>query len=113
MAVKIANGEIISGKVRSGESAKGEWAFTVAKAEKGYDQISIWATNPQDVQGASAVKIVSIESASITNQRKEGAEGTKWYTNYSVTAKLERVVAHNDGEEWATPEDTLEDIFRL
>lgn len=114
MAVTVKKGEIYPAKeMKSGVGKRGEWALLSVKAEKGYDKIDIWATNPADVKGAGAVKIVDFEAASITNQKKETPEGIKWYIHYSVNAKLEPVTGRSEDGEWVTPDDDLADIFNL
>lgn len=112
MGVKVVKGETYPAKnLKSGIGKKGAWALLSVKAEKGYDKIDIWASNPEDVKGASAVKVIDIEDVQITNQRSQ--DGTKWFTHYSVSAKLAPVAGHSNGDEWVSAEDALEDIFKL
>ena len=112
MAVAVKVGEIYPAKtLKSGMGKKGAWALLKVKAEKGYDEIDIWATNAEELKNPGAVKEVGIESAQITNQRSQ--DGTKWYTHYSVNAKLEAIAGHSEGGEWVTPEEDLDDIFKL
>ena len=113
MSVKVVKGETYPAKgMKSGIGKKGAWALLSVKAEKGYDKIDIWASNPEDVKDASAVKILDIEDVAITNQRSQ--DGTKWFTHYSVSAKLAPVAGRSKGgDEWVSAEDDLEDIFKL
>lgn len=112
MAVSVKVGEVYPAKeMKSGMGKKGAWALLTVKAEKGYDKIDIWAMNPEEVKGATAVKVVSIGSAQISNQKSP--DGTKWFTHYAVNAKLASVAGHNNGDEWVSAEDELEDIFKL
>lgn len=112
MAVAVKVGEIYPAKtLKSGMGKKGAWALLKVKAEKGYDEIDIWATNAEELKNPQAVKVVGIESAQITNQRSQ--DGTRWYTHYSVNAKLEAIAGHSEGGEWVTPEEDLDDIFKL
>lgn len=112
MAVAVKTGEIYPAKtLKSGMGKKGAWALLKVKAEKGYDEIDIWATNAEELKNPQAVKVVSIDSAQITNQKSP--DGTKWYTHYSINAKLSPIAGHSNGDEWVTPEEDLEDIFKL
>lgn len=114
MSVTLKTGDVVNAKLmKSGQGQKGPWAFVQKKAEKGYDTITIWAVNPDDIKDAGAVKVLSIEEASITNTKKETPSGPKWYTNYNVRAKLEKVEGYQSGDQWVTAEDDLEDIFNL
>ncbi len=114
MSVILKIGDVVNAKdMRSGNGQKGPWAFVQKKAEKGYDTITIWASNPEMVNGAGAVKVLSIEEASVTNTKKDTPAGPKWYTNYNVRAKLEKVEGFQEGDKWVTAEDSLDDIFNL
>lgn len=54
-------------------------------AEKGYDKIAVWATNPaqaKDIVGMAKVK--SIQSVRLSAHQYNG----KWYPDYTVNAEL-------------------------
>ena len=87
MAVKVKVGDIYT-EIKTGESAKGKWGFAVARAEKGYDRITIWFTNPEDIPSDSyAVRVESIEETYTENKQVNG----NWYTQYNARAKVESV----------------------
>lgn len=87
MALTVKVGEVYT-DIRRGASAKGEYAFATAKAERGSDKISIFFSNPQDIpEDAFAVSIDEITDVSISAKQVNG----QWYKNYSITAKVSAV----------------------
>lgn len=88
MAVKIKVGEVYT-EIKTGVSAKkGKWGCAVARAEKGYDRITIWFTNPEDIPDDTyAVRLVEITESYTENKEVNG----KWYTQYNARARVEAV----------------------
>lgn len=81
--------------LRSGQGGKGEWAFFRLKAKKGYDQITVWASNAGSIAGATAVKVLSIDNVKMSAKLNE--KTNQWYKNFDVTAKLERAESGRQG----------------
>lgn len=74
-------------EARSGEGQRGAWYKVDARAEKGYDKITVWATNPSDaknIQGAA--EIVKITSVTLTGHSYNG----RWYSDYTINAELKQ-----------------------
>lgn len=96
--VKLEIGKEYSiSEAKKGESAKGPYFMFNVKAEKGYDKITVWASNPSEASGFSgSAKVVKIEDVSITATKKQSPQGEKWFTNYNVTAKLAQGEAKNE-----------------
>ena len=114
--VNIKTGETIKGKSRSGVSSKGEYFLIEKKAEKGYDKVTVWASNPGDVQGATAVKVAKINDISFGHRQNK--QDGKWYPECSVHAELTAVeVAKEDKattkDYWMQAPDDVKDIFNL
>ena len=81
-------GNIPLNESRSGSSGKGDWFLVPVKAEKGYDRVTVWATNPKEAAGINMVaEVESIKSVKLT--ARQGKDG-KWYPEYSVNAKLKQ-----------------------
>lgn len=80
-----AGGEIpVAGAVK-GTSNKGEYFKITVKAEKGYDRIDVWAINPKEAMEITGMaKVAGIASVKIGAHQYNG----KWYTDYSVEARL-------------------------
>lgn len=114
--VKVKMGDVLpANEMKSGTGQRGAWAMIPVKAEKGYDKITIWATNPDDIKGAKAVKVLSIEEASLSKSKKVGADGTeKWYDNCNLQCKLSREEGRfSGGGDFVPVEDDLDNIFNL
>ena len=89
--VKVEIGTVVpKATIKSGSGDKGRWLFGKIKAEKGYDEITVWATNPDDLNPTCDQTVVSIESVSKTN-KKSTTDG-KWYNYYNVNAMLSSAV---------------------
>ena len=87
MAVTVKVGDIFT-EVKTGSTAKGAWGQAIARAEKGYDRITIWFTNPLEVpEGTYAVQVEEITEVGTMNKQVNG----KWYTQYNARAKVKAV----------------------
>ena len=87
MAVKVKTDEIYT-EIKQGVGAKGSWGFAIARAEKGYDRITIWFANPEDIpEGTYAIKVDEIKEVATENKQVNG----KWYTQYNIRAKVSPV----------------------
>ena len=88
MAVKVKVGDVYT-EIKMGVSAKkGKWGFATARAEKGYDRITIWFTNPEDIpEDTYAVRVAELTETYTENKEVKG----KWYTQYNARAKVESV----------------------
>lgn len=111
MSINIKVGEVYEcADFRSGESAKGKWAFFKVKAKKGFDAVNVWASNPQSIPNATAVKVLSIDNVELKSRLDERSQ--KWYKDYNVTATLERAESARQGAGSGFTE-TEEDINAL
>ena len=87
MAVTVKAGETYPAKdFRTGRGAKGAWALFKVKAEKGYDTINIWATNPEGLENAAGLKVKRIETVELKARLDE--KTNRWYRDYNITAEL-------------------------
>ena len=86
MSLKINVGdEFAVTDAKKGESSRGPYFSVVVKAEKGYDKIKIWASNPKDAVNIKGMaRIAAIKSAGISAHQYNG----KWYSDYVVDAVL-------------------------
>ena len=65
------------------------WGLTEVKAEKGYDKLTVWFTNPDVAKGRTQVEVIAISSAKMSNRRYTAKDGQeKWVTDYSVDATV-------------------------
>ena len=82
--VKVG-GEIPVTVAVTGKSGKGPYWKVNVCAEKGYDKISVWATNPEEAgKIVGMAKVVGIQSVKLSAHQYQN----KWYTDYTVNAKL-------------------------
>lgn len=87
MAVKLKVDDVYT-EIKQGVGSKGRWGFATARAEKGYDRITVWFANPDDIpEGAYAVKVDEITEVGTENKQVNG----KWYTQYYIRAKVSTV----------------------
>ena len=88
MSVQVKVGDVYT-ELKMGVSAKGQWGFATARAEKGYDRITIWFTNPENIpEDTYAVRVAEITEVGTQNkQLKDG----RWVTQYYARAKMESV----------------------
>lgn len=111
MSVKLKVGEVYDcPELRSGESGKGAWAFFRLKAPKGYDSMNVWASNPINIKGATAVKVISIDHVELKSRLDEKSQ--KWFKDYNVTCTLERAASGRQGAGSGFV-DSEEDINKL
>lgn len=89
MAFTIKKGDVIPlDTLKSGEGAKGVWAFVTVKADKGFDKIQLWCANAEEARyftGEATIK--DIRSVSISHTQSK--DKTQWYTNYSADVVLD------------------------
>ena len=97
-------------ELRCGEGQRGAWAFFRVKAKKGYDSLNVWASNPANINGATAVKVISIDNVELKSRLDERSQ--KWYKDYNVTCTLERAESGRQGAGSGFV-DTEEDINKL
>ena len=84
MAVTVKVGEVYT-EIKTGTSAKGKWGNATARAEKGYDRITIWFTNPEEIpEDVYAVMVNEIKEVGTLNKQVDG----KWYTQYYARARV-------------------------
>ena len=87
MAVQVKVGDVYT-EIKTGASAKGQWGQAIARAEKGYDRVTIWFTNAQDIpDGTYAVRVAEITEVGTQNKLVNGV----WYTQYYARARVEAV----------------------
>lgn len=112
MAVVIKAGEIYPAKEwRSGQGSKGPWGFFRVKATKGYDKITVWASNPDQIVNPASIKIVEIKAVELKGRKDENTG--RWYSDYSVTAVLEKTddIRFGEGDISKTEEDFVNSLF--
>lgn len=114
MSINVKVGEVYEcTDFRSGEGQRGAWAFFKVKAKKGYDTLNVWASNPQSINGATAVKVISIDNVELKSRLDERAN--KWYKDYNVTATLERAESARQGagSGFVDAEEDINKLFGL
>lgn len=112
MSIKIKAGEVYKcPDLRRGESGKGEWAFFKLNAQKGFDCINVWASNPGEIKGAQAVRVVRIDTVELRARLDERSQ--KWYKDYNVTATLEKAAANGGDDFMPANLDELNSIFGI
>ena len=89
--VKVSVGDVIEvGNAKFGTRQNGQtWGFVSVQAEKGYDRITVWFTNPDEAKGRARVEIVAIHQVKLGSRKytdKSGQE--KWTNEYSVDASI-------------------------
>ena len=118
--ISVKPNETLKGKnidIRKGVSSKGEYFLVNKKAEKGYDKITVWASNPGDLQSAKAVKVNSIKE--VRYGHKQSQKDGNWYPEVSIVAELVAVEVDDSdntaaaGEYWAKAPEGVDDIFNL
>lgn len=111
MAINVKVGEVYDcPDLKSGQGNRGKWAFFKVKAKKGYDVVNVWASNPESINAAKAVKVLAIENVELKSRLDENSQ--KWYKDFNVTAKLERAESGRQGAGSGFM-DTEEDINKL
>ena len=86
--LKVGSNIPLTGNTKTGASAHGDWFLVNVKAEKGFDRMTVWATNPKEAAAIDTVaEIESIRSVKLT--ARQGRDG-KWYPEYSIDAKLKQ-----------------------
>ena len=114
MSINIKVGETYECEdLRSGEGQRGKWWFFKVKAKKGYDVVNVWATNPASLNGATAVKVVSIDNVELKSRLDERSQ--KWFKDYNVTCTLERAESGRQGagSGFADSEEDINKLFGL
>ena len=82
--IKIG-GEIPVNGALSGKTGKGPYWKVNVCADKGYDRIAVWATNPDEAAKITGMaKVVGIQSVRLGAHQYQN----KWYPDYTVNAKL-------------------------
>lgn len=111
MSIKLKAGEVYPcPDMRRGESDKGAWAFFKLKAEKGYDFMNVWASNPEDIKGAKAVRIAKVNQVELKARFDERSQ--KWFRDLNVTCTLEKA-AEDGGDFMPGNLDDLNSLFGL
>jgi len=111
-AAECAVGDVIScSSAKSGSSQNGKaWMLIPVKAEEGYNKLALWVRNPEDCVNARYVKIKKIESVSVTSRKSQ--DGSKYYTDMSVSARVEPLSGMVDEEFKDISDDPLADLFK-
>lgn len=98
--INIKVGDVIPvNEAKSGEGKYGTWYLVRVKAEKGYNAISVWASNAaeaKDIKGAA--RIAEIQSVRLSGKSLDG----KWFPDYSIRARLEQaddIVSDDDDDD--------------
>lgn len=87
MAVKVKVGDVYT-EIKMGTTSKGKWGCATARAEKGYDRVTIWFANPDDIpEDTYAICVKEIKEIYTVNKEVNG----KWYTQYNALATVESV----------------------
>lgn len=97
-------------EAKSGTNARGnEWMLIPVKAEEGYNKLTLWPSNAKECMGARYVKVKKIVRVSVTSRKS--ADGSKYYTDMSVTAKCEPLSGGAE-EHFEISDDPLADLFK-
>ena len=97
--IKVGNEIPVAGAVK-GTSNKGEYFKVGVKAQKGYDRIDVWATNPKEAMNITGMaKVAAIASVKLGAHQYNG----KWYSDYIVNAKLAQGAA--EAQDFMMPEE--------
>jgi len=109
-AAECAVGDVIScSGAKSGTSQNGKaWMLIPVKAEEGFNKLTLWVKNPEDARNARYVKIKSIDNASVTSRKTND----KYYTDMSVTARVEALSGMADEGFKDISDDPLDDLFK-
>lgn len=114
MAITIKPGEVYEcTEMKVGESSRGDWAFFNVLAKKGYNKVKVFAKNPASIRDAKAVKVISIDQVELKSRLDE--RNGKWYTDYTVTATLEKAESarQGGGSAWEDTPDSVDKMFGL
>lgn len=114
MSVVVKAGETYPAKdFRTGTGAKGAWALFKVKAEKGYDTINIWASNPEGLANAAGLKIKRIEAVEVKSRLDE--KTNRWYKDYNVTAELVKTedVRFGEKDQAKNEDDFVNSLFGI
>lgn len=103
--VKIGT-KIPKDALKSGTTKEGKlWLVGTVKAEKGYDQIDVWAVNPE-VGVDSEVEITSINAVKKSARKYTDKDGNeKWADVYAVNAFLKATETIPEGFSKLSEED--------
>lgn len=89
--VSLKVGTVISGAdIKRGTGQKGAWAMAKIKAEKGYDDITLWVDNLEYVDfGAQALEVTAINRVVYAKRKWEKKDGTvEWQPQVSANVDL-------------------------
>ena len=84
--------------LKKGEANGRKWLLGRVDAERGYDKITVWADNADELNTDGDLQVVSISSVAKKNEKwttKEGEE--KWIDKYEVNATLKPAVHEVQG----------------
>lgn len=101
IGTKIPKDALKSGVTKDGK----KWLVGAVKADKGYDQIDVWAVNPE-VGTDSEVEVVSINAVKKSARKYTDKEGNeKWADVYSINAILKATETIPEGFSQLSEED--------
>ena len=88
--VQAKQGTIIHREtIKSGAKDDKKWLLGRIDAEKGYDKITVWADNPDELRTDCDLEIVSISSVAKKNEKYKDKNGEeKWADKYEINATL-------------------------
>ena len=85
-----------------------KWLFGTVNAEQGYDRITVWAANPDDVSRDSDLEVSVITGVKISNRKYKAKDGSeKWATEYHINAKLEKVAGSEIPEGFSMTDEDI------
>lgn len=98
MKVELKKGSVIDASETSyGTNRNGNlWGRARLKAEKGYNEITVWFNNPEVAQRSHNVVITEIESIAVTDRKYMAKDGTeKWIKDYSANVLIAPAPVNN------------------
>lgn len=102
--VRLNRGMILK-EIKTGNSERGAYAFSVVKAEKGYDKITVFAHNADEVKAKRTYTIGEIVSVTKTAHKGENKNGEEvWYDDYQVNAVFKEEEPTDGFEKLSTDE---------
>lgn len=91
--VTIKKGTVVLREtLKSGEANGRKWLLGRVDAERGYDKITVWADNADELDTKGDLQVVSISAVYKKNEKYKTKEGEeKWIDKYEINATLKPI----------------------
>ena len=92
--VQIKAGTVVPREtLKSGEKDGRKWLGGRVDALRGYDKITVWADNADELKTDEDLQVVSISAVTKKNKKYTAEDGTeKWVDQYEINATLKPAV---------------------